>query len=356
MIDDGEDPDAYLDGLIATGQPGPRRASRHAGRHGRPAHVPGQRPQPMARRRRLRARSRRRRSRELNVDRFLLEYESERAGGFEPLRFVPRDKMVVLGLISSKLPQLEQVDQIRRRIDEASKYIPVENLAVSTQCGFASTQQGNLLTWDEQKRKLELVAEVARQAFQLRNWGAKERRGVSNGEGIGTRTLWHLRAGHAEDGRLLLRCPRADGDGQGAGRPHRLPQRSPGDGAPRDCPGEVARPEDGCGAGVVPHRFAGGPQGHAQDESPDSGCEIDRVVNHGIAFGCYFRDPEDNRVEVYWSTGVDYPQPYADPIDLSASEEALMKLIEDLPARSGTGPHYYGKDVGKRLPPEKAKA
>jgi len=87
-----------------------------------------------------------------------------------------------------------------------------------------------------------------------------------------------------------------------------------------------------------------------------SGCEIDRVVNHGIAFGCYFRDPEDNRVEVYWSTGVDYPQPYADPIDLSASDDALMKLIEDLPARAGTGPHYYGKDVGKRLPREAVKA
>jgi catechol 2,3-dioxygenase-like lactoylglutathione lyase family enzyme len=86
----------------------------------------------------------------------------------------------------------------------------------------------------------------------------------------------------------------------------------------------------------------------------DYGCEIDRVVNHGIAFGCYFRDPEENRVEVYWSTGIDYPQPYADPIDLSASDEALMKLIEDLPARSGTGPHYYGKDVGKRLPREAA--
>ena len=69
----------------------------------------------------------------------------------------------------------------------------------------------------------------------------------------------------------------------------------------------------------------------------DYGCKIDRVVNHGIAFGCYFRDPEDNRVEVYWSTGLDYPQPYADPIDLSASEEALMKLIEDLPARFGHG-------------------
>jgi 5-methyltetrahydropteroyltriglutamate--homocysteine methyltransferase len=98
---------------------------------------------------------------QLNVDRFLLEYETDRAGSFEPLRFVPRDKMVVLGLISSKLPELEQVDQIKRRIEEASQYIPMENLAISPQCGFASTQQGNLLTWDEMARKLELVAEIA---------------------------------------------------------------------------------------------------------------------------------------------------------------------------------------------------
>jgi 5-methyltetrahydropteroyltriglutamate--homocysteine methyltransferase len=102
---------------------------------------------------------------QLNVDRFLLEYETERAGGFEPLRFVPRDKMVVLGLISSKVPELETVDGLRRRIEAASKYIPVDNLAVSPQCGFASTQLGNLLTWDEQRRKLELVAELARKAF-----------------------------------------------------------------------------------------------------------------------------------------------------------------------------------------------
>jgi 5-methyltetrahydropteroyltriglutamate--homocysteine methyltransferase len=102
---------------------------------------------------------------QLNVDRFLLEYETERAGGFEPLRFVPRDKMVVLGLISSKVPELEAVDGLRRRIEAASKYIPVDNLALSPQCGFASTQLGNLLTWDEQRRKLELVAELARKAF-----------------------------------------------------------------------------------------------------------------------------------------------------------------------------------------------
>ena len=73
--------------------------------------------------------------------------------------------MVVLGLISSKLPELESVDLLRRRIEEATKYIPIENLAVSPQCGFASTQLGNLLTWDEQRRKLELVVTIARKVW-----------------------------------------------------------------------------------------------------------------------------------------------------------------------------------------------
>jgi 5-methyltetrahydropteroyltriglutamate--homocysteine methyltransferase len=103
----------------------------------------------------------------LAVDRFLLEYDTERAGGFEPLRFVPPGKMVVLGLISSKDPRLESQDQLRRRIDEAAQYVPIERLALSPQCGFASTAPGNLLTWDEQRRKLELVAETVRQV-----WGA----------------------------------------------------------------------------------------------------------------------------------------------------------------------------------------
>jgi 5-methyltetrahydropteroyltriglutamate--homocysteine methyltransferase len=101
----------------------------------------------------------------LNVDRFLLEYDTDRAGGFEPLRFVPRDKMVVLGLISSKDPVLESQDNLRRRIDEAAKYVPIENLAISPQCGFASTAPGNMLTWDEQRRKLELVVETARKVW-----------------------------------------------------------------------------------------------------------------------------------------------------------------------------------------------
>ena len=103
---------------------------------------------------------------QLNVDRFLLEYESERAGTFEALRFVPRSKSIVLGLISSKLPELESPDHLRRRIDEASRYVPLENLAVSPQCGFASTMEGNLLTEDDQWRKLQLVVDTAHRVWQ----------------------------------------------------------------------------------------------------------------------------------------------------------------------------------------------
>ncbi len=97
----------------------------------------------------------------MNVDRFLLEYDTDRAGGFEPLRFVPAGKTVVLGLISSKDPTLESQDALMRRIDGAAKYLPLENLAISPQCGFASTAPGNMLTWDEQRRKLELVVDTA---------------------------------------------------------------------------------------------------------------------------------------------------------------------------------------------------
>jgi 5-methyltetrahydropteroyltriglutamate--homocysteine methyltransferase len=101
----------------------------------------------------------------LNVDAFLLEYESERAGTFEPLRFVPRGKTVVLGLVSSKLAELESEDQLARRIEEASKYVPLENLAISPQCGFASTMEGNLLTEDQQWQKLKLVIDTARRVW-----------------------------------------------------------------------------------------------------------------------------------------------------------------------------------------------
>jgi 5-methyltetrahydropteroyltriglutamate--homocysteine methyltransferase len=99
---------------------------------------------------------------EVEADRFLLEYDTDRAGGFEPLRFVPAGRTVVLGLVSSKVPDLESPDALRRRIDEASRYVPLENLALSPKCGFASTARGNMLTVDDEKRKLELVAETAR--------------------------------------------------------------------------------------------------------------------------------------------------------------------------------------------------
>ena len=102
---------------------------------------------------------------ELDVDRFLLEYDSERAGGFEPLRYVPRGKTVVLGLVTTKSGELESRDTLLRRIEEASKYIPVEDLALSPQCGFASTMAGNPLTVDEERRKLELVVETARKVW-----------------------------------------------------------------------------------------------------------------------------------------------------------------------------------------------
>ena len=100
---------------------------------------------------------------ELPVDRFLLEYDDERAGGFAPLRFVPPGKIVVLGLVSSKTPAPEPADGLRRRIDEAAKYLDLGSLALSPQCGFASIAEGgNLLSEDEQYAKLALVAEVAR--------------------------------------------------------------------------------------------------------------------------------------------------------------------------------------------------
>jgi 5-methyltetrahydropteroyltriglutamate--homocysteine methyltransferase len=101
----------------------------------------------------------------LKMDRFLLEFDSERAGGFEPLRFVPRGKTVVLGLITTKTPRLENEDELLRKVDQAAQFIAPENLAVSTQCGFASAASGNLISWDDMRRKLELVARVARRAW-----------------------------------------------------------------------------------------------------------------------------------------------------------------------------------------------
>jgi 5-methyltetrahydropteroyltriglutamate--homocysteine methyltransferase len=101
----------------------------------------------------------------LDVDRFLLEYDSDRAGGFEPLRFMPPGRQVVLGLVTTKVGQLEIQDDLLRRIDEASKFVAIENLAISPQCGFASVEQGNLLTRDDQRRKLELVVDTARKVW-----------------------------------------------------------------------------------------------------------------------------------------------------------------------------------------------
>ena len=81
----------------------------------------------------------------------------------------------------------------------------------------------------------------------------------------------------------------------------------------------------------------------------DFGCEFTRIVSHGIAFGCYFQDPEDNNVEVYWSTGLDYPQPVGEPIDLEKSNEELLQQLRDMEPRASETPRYYGEDVGKRL-------
>jgi len=103
---------------------------------------------------------------ELPHQRFLLEYDSPRAGSFAPLRFVPKDKIVVLGLVSTKVPELEPVDALVRRVEEAAKHVPVERLAISPQCGFGSDVVGNLIGEDDQKRKLERVVEVARKVWQ----------------------------------------------------------------------------------------------------------------------------------------------------------------------------------------------
>jgi 5-methyltetrahydropteroyltriglutamate--homocysteine methyltransferase len=101
----------------------------------------------------------------LAVDAFFLEYDSPRAGGFEPLRHVAPGRLVVLGLVSTKTPELEDSQDLRRRIDQAATIVPLERLALSPQCGFASTAPGNPLTWDQQRRKLELVVDVARRVW-----------------------------------------------------------------------------------------------------------------------------------------------------------------------------------------------
>jgi len=101
----------------------------------------------------------------LDVDAFFLEYDTERAGGFEPLRFFPRGRKVVLGLVSSKVPALESKDELKRKIELAAKYVPLENLCLSPQCGFSSTHHGNNLTVEQEKAKLRLCIETAKEVW-----------------------------------------------------------------------------------------------------------------------------------------------------------------------------------------------
>jgi 5-methyltetrahydropteroyltriglutamate--homocysteine methyltransferase len=102
---------------------------------------------------------------QLDVDGFFLEYDDDRSGGFEPLRFVPPGKQVVLGLVTTKRGELEDKDTLKRRIDEASKHVPLEQLCLSPQCGFSSTVEGNTLTQDEQAAKLQLVVDTAAEVW-----------------------------------------------------------------------------------------------------------------------------------------------------------------------------------------------
>lgn len=101
-----------------------------------------------------------------NVDAFYLEFDDERSGSFEPLRFVPKGKEVVLGIITSKKPELEDKEELKQRIKEAAKYVDLENLALSTQCGFASTEEGNKLTEEDQEAKIKLVIETAKEVWK----------------------------------------------------------------------------------------------------------------------------------------------------------------------------------------------
>ena len=101
----------------------------------------------------------------LEVDGFFLEYDTERAGGFEPLKFMPKGKKVVVGLVSSKFPELEKKDDLKRRLDQAARYVPVENLCLSPQCGFSSTYHGNIMTIDQQAAKLRLCVETATEVW-----------------------------------------------------------------------------------------------------------------------------------------------------------------------------------------------
>jgi 5-methyltetrahydropteroyltriglutamate--homocysteine methyltransferase len=101
----------------------------------------------------------------IDVDGFFLEYDTERAGGFEPLRYIPKGKRLVLGLVSSKVPELEKKDDLKRRVDAASKYVSMDHLAISPQCGFSSTHHGNNLTVEQEKAKLKLCIDTAKEIW-----------------------------------------------------------------------------------------------------------------------------------------------------------------------------------------------
>ena len=147
-------------------RPGERGAGRPAARADRRRpRLPGQQPGQVARQRAPTTTWPPAPSAGLDVDAFFLEYDSPRAGGFEPLRHVAPGRWVVLGLVSTKTPVLEDPDDLRRRIDAAARFVPLERLALSPQCGFASTAPGNPLTPGEQRRKLELVVDVARRVW-----------------------------------------------------------------------------------------------------------------------------------------------------------------------------------------------
>jgi 5-methyltetrahydropteroyltriglutamate--homocysteine methyltransferase len=102
---------------------------------------------------------------ELGVDGFFLEYDDARSGGFEPLRFVPKGKMVVLGLVTTKRGELEDKDALKRRIEEASEFVDIDQICLSPQCGFSSTVEGNLVTREQQEAKLRRIVEVAQEVW-----------------------------------------------------------------------------------------------------------------------------------------------------------------------------------------------
>jgi 5-methyltetrahydropteroyltriglutamate--homocysteine methyltransferase len=101
----------------------------------------------------------------INVHGYFMEFDSDRAGGFEPLRFVPKGKQVVLGLVTSKTGKLESKDEIKRRIDQAAKFVPLDQLCLSPQCGFASSEEGNILAEEEQWAKLRMIVEIANEVW-----------------------------------------------------------------------------------------------------------------------------------------------------------------------------------------------